>query len=131
MADCRHAKCETYDACRLANMSRADRMGNCGANGLLCNDGAEHRWQPVSFRFETQLLDGSGRVVIRQPDLREARVYMVCLGCNTHTYVVTEWAGYYLGGPGDGHAGPEPTSKAEHRGRRRQYRRRTRRRRTG
>jgi hypothetical protein len=64
-----------------------------------CDDGDEHRWQPVSFVFETQLLDRDGRVLIRQPALDDGRVYVVCMNCHTHTYIVTEWAGYFLGGP--------------------------------
>lgn len=80
-------------------MSRADRRLNMCLNSQACDDGEKHRWQPVSFRFETQLLDGHGRVRIRQPDLKEGRVYVVCMECRTHTYVVTEWAGYFLGGP--------------------------------
>lgn len=97
--------------------SRSNRLGNgrkIGAgeqSAQLCNDREEHRWQPVSFRFETQLLDHEGRVRVRQPDLQQGRVYMVCLGCNSHTYVDTEWVGYFLGGPGDGHAGPDPVLK--------------------
>jgi hypothetical protein len=47
-----------------------------------------HRWQPLSFRFETQLLDGEGRIIIRQPDLHEANIYVVCMECNTWTYIV-------------------------------------------
>ena len=80
-------------------MSRADRRMNMCLDGLACDDGQAHRWQPVSFRFETQLLDDHGRVQIRQPDVKEGRVYVVCMACRTHTYVVTEWAGYFLGGP--------------------------------
>lgn len=59
----------------------------------------EHQWQPLSFVFETQLLDGSGRVVVRQPDLEKGRVYAVCMPCRSHTYVETAWVGYYLGYP--------------------------------
>lgn len=66
-----------------------------------CDDGERHRWQPLSFVFETQLLDDTGRVVIRQPDIDKGRVYCVCMTCRAHTYVVTEWVGFYLGGPGD------------------------------
>jgi len=80
-------------------MSRADRRMNLGEPYGLCDDGGEHNWQPVSFVFETQLLDSEGRVRVRQPDLKEGRVYVVCMACRTYTYVVTEWAGYYLGGP--------------------------------
>jgi hypothetical protein len=80
-------------------MSRADRRGSLGEPYDLCDDGGEHHWQPVSFVFETQLLDDAGRVRVRQPDIKEGRVYVVCMACRTHTYVVTERAGYFLGGP--------------------------------
>lgn len=56
----------------------------------------EHRWQPVSFVFETQLLDPHGRVHVRQPDIERGRVYLVCMPCRQHTYIETTWAGYYL-----------------------------------
>lgn len=82
------------------------RSGDFSLKSDKCNDGEDHRWQPLSFSFETQLLDGEGRVLVRQPDLKEARVYCVCLGCNSWTWVVTEWVGYYRGG--DGFAGPDP-----------------------
>ena len=58
-----------------------------------------HKWQPVSFVFETQLLDGGGRVYIRQPDLERGRVYCVCLGCFSHTYIETKWLGGYIDTP--------------------------------
>lgn len=80
-------------------MSRADWLANFGGAGGLCADGEQHCWQPVSFVFESQLLDGSGRVLIRQPSISGGRVYMVCVPCMTHTYVVTRWAGYQMGGP--------------------------------
>jgi hypothetical protein len=59
----------------------------------------EHQWQPLSFVFETQMLDPQGRVIVRQPSIDEARVYAVCMPCRSHTYVVTAWVGYYLGYP--------------------------------
>jgi hypothetical protein len=83
----------------LREMSRADRRGNLRLDPLLCDDGEEHRWVPVSFVFESQLLDGEGRVLIRQPRIKEGRVFVVCMPCRAHTYIETEWAGYYLGGP--------------------------------
>lgn len=61
----------------------------------------EHEWQPVSFAFETQLLDDQGRVKIRQPDLANGRVYCVCMKCLGHTYVRTGYVGYYIGSPDD------------------------------
>jgi hypothetical protein len=94
-------------------MSRADRRLNLGLPSGACDDGEEHRWQPVSFRFETQLLDSEGRVRIRQPDIKEGRVYVVCMACRTHTYVVTEWAGYYLGGPDYSAIEPPPVAALE------------------
>jgi hypothetical protein len=96
-------------------MDRSNRLVNARhygsdwtGSGQECNDGELHRWQPVSFVFESQLLDDRGRIQIRQPDISKGRCYLICLGCNSHTYVETEWAGYYLGGPGDGTAGPDP-----------------------
>lgn len=83
-------------------MSRADRLLNDRGwphKSTACDDGQGHRWQPVSFVFETQLLDGEGRVRVRQPALEDGRVYVVCMECRSHTYVLTEWAGFYLGGP--------------------------------
>ena len=61
-----------------------------------CINGSEHNWKPTSFVMETQLLDERGRVKIRQPDPEKARVYCVCMTCCLHTYIETEWAGYYL-----------------------------------
>ncbi|MEU8378277.1 hypothetical protein [Streptosporangium sp. NPDC048865] len=61
--------------------------------------GGDHAWQPVSFRFETQLLDSYGRVEIRQPNVDAGRVYMVCVPCRSHTYIDTAWVGYRLLGP--------------------------------
>lgn len=71
--------------------------------GSRCIDGDQdaHEWQPLSFRFETQLLDGDGRVRVRQPDIEEARVYMVCMNCRGWTYGVFDWVGYCLGDPED------------------------------
>lgn len=58
-----------------------------------------HKWQPLSFIFETQLLDEHGRVVIRQPDVANGRVYCVCMECCSHTYINTGYVGYYLNSP--------------------------------
>lgn len=52
-----------------------------------------HTWQPLSFRFETQLLDAAGRVLIRQPDMDEAKVYCVCMSCAQWTYITTSFTG--------------------------------------
>lgn len=60
-----------------------------------------HAWKPAGMVFETQLLDGDGRVIIRQPDLDTGRVYLVCLLCASHTYMSTSWTGYRLYGSED------------------------------
>ena len=62
-----------------------------------CIDGNDHRWQPVSFRFETQLLDTEGRVRIRQPAIDDARVYFVCVPCRSWTYQEMQWIGWRMG----------------------------------
>jgi len=59
----------------------------------------KHKWQPISFVFEGQLLDKDGRVLIRQPDLANGRVYCVCMKCCSHTYIETGWIGYYINSP--------------------------------
>ena len=59
----------------------------------------KHKWQPLSFIFETQLLDKEGRVRIKQPDLNNARIYCVCMKCCSHTYIETGYVGYFIGSP--------------------------------
>lgn len=59
----------------------------------------KHKWEPISFTFETQLLDKDGRVLIRQPDLTSAKVFCVCMKCLSHSYIETGWIGYYLNSP--------------------------------
>ena len=86
----------------MSGSGRANRLGNDPKwphKPTACDDGGEHDWTPVSFVFETQLLDPNGRVLARQPSIDEARVYCVCMKCQTHSYIVTEWAGFYLGDP--------------------------------
>ena len=61
----------------------------------------EHVWEPVSMVFETQLLDAGGRVHIRQPDIQEGRVYFICRGCASHTYMTTQWLGARMHGSED------------------------------
>ena len=56
----------------------------------------EHDWQPVSFVLETQLLGPKGQVRARQPDVERGRAYDVCMKCLRHSYVETEFVGYYL-----------------------------------
>lgn len=68
-------------------------------SGCIDGDLEHHAWQPVSFRFETQMLDEHGRVLVKQPAIEDARVYFVCLKCRGYTYGEFEWVGYYLGDP--------------------------------
>ena len=87
---------------RKGGMGRANRLGNDPAwpyPSTACEEGKDHEWQPLSFVFESQLLDREGRVLVRQPDTEEGRVYCVCMRCHSHTYIVTEWAGFYLPDP--------------------------------
>lgn len=79
-------------------MGRYDRMRAQGRPYDDCEPpGTKHTWQPVSFVFESQLLDGpSGRVIIRQPDTKAGRVYLVCMGCHSHTWIETEWTGAWI-----------------------------------
>lgn len=81
--------------------SYADRQINARPHGAhdKCVDGEDHTWKPLSFVFEGQLLDAHGRINIRQPNTTAAKVYCVCLGCRSWTYVEADWVGYYLGGP--------------------------------
>lgn len=58
-----------------------------------------HKWIPLSFVFECQLLDVEGRVKIRQPDADGGRVYCVCMKCHSHTYMQTKWVGFYISDP--------------------------------
>jgi hypothetical protein len=69
-------------------------QGDC-----VAGDMDTHEWQPLSFVFETQLLDKDGRVNVRQPDIDAGRVYCVCMRCHQHTYIVTKWAGFFLPDP--------------------------------
>ena len=75
-----------------------------------CIDGDyhSHEWQPLSFVFESQLLDKDGRVLIRQPSLDDGRVYCVCMKCHSHTYIVTKWANFYIPDPWTEEAESEP-----------------------
>src|SRR5262245_20612595 len=90
---------------RRQRMTKRERdQADNFANRRSC----EHTWQPVSFVFETELLtirsSEAGldiRPLGRQPDLLEGRVYCVCMKCASHTYIVTQWIGYYLGGDRD------------------------------
>lgn len=90
------------------------------AEGFENRQTCQHSWQPLSFVFETELsmirpreptsplnmLDPGGLAQprldvvpqVRQPDLEQGRVYCVCMKCASHTYVVTPFIGFYLGG---------------------------------
>ncbi|WP_068059180.1 hypothetical protein [Nocardia xishanensis] len=63
-----------------------------------------HNWEVVSMVFETQMLDARGRVIVRQPDVQEARVYFICRGCASHTYMTTQWIGCRMYGSEDAKA---------------------------
>ena len=65
------------------------------------SDVCKHNWIPLSFVFESQILDPDGRIVIKQPALDNARVYCVCMKCRGHTYIETHWVEYFLGSPDD------------------------------
>jgi hypothetical protein len=77
-------------------MDRVSRLADNGLDGMLCDDGEPHRWQPVSLNFEMQAPGRNGRL---RPDIRVGCVYVVCMECRCHAYVSTEWAGFQLGGP--------------------------------
>ena len=86
----------------MSGTGRANRLANDPTwkySAGACDDGEDHHWQPLSFVFESQLLDKDGRVLIRQPDIDAARVYCVCMACHSHTYIVTEWAGFFVQSP--------------------------------
>lgn len=70
-------------------------------SGCIDGDLDEHVWEPLSFRFEAQLLDDDGRVLIRQPAIDDAHVYFICMKCRGWTYGVFEWVGFFLGNPPD------------------------------
>jgi hypothetical protein len=74
------------------------------ALGFEPRNTCEHNWQPLSFVFETEVLSITGscaRPQIRQPSIDAGRVYCVCMLCASHTYIVTQWVGFYLGGDQD------------------------------
>jgi hypothetical protein len=91
------------------------------ADGFENRRTCEHAWQPISFVFETELWTLRQRspdsmlnlleppdirtgpkidIVpqVRQPDPNQARVYCVCMKCASHTYIVTQFIDFYLGG---------------------------------
>lgn len=91
----------TWEKCAHTGCNRRRHRPLRDTDATTCprTPDGKHQWQPLSFVFETQLLDASGRVLIRQPDLDKGRVYAVCMPCRSHTYVETAWVGYYLGYP--------------------------------
>lgn len=71
------------------------------AEGFAKRSTCKHKWQPLSFVFETEVLlsnAGGIRPMVRQPATEGGRVYCVCMKCASHTYIATQWIGYYLGG---------------------------------
>lgn len=87
-----------------------ERSSSAHPVGSGCIDGDlyAHDWQPLSFVFESQLLDSEGRVLIRQPDIDEARVYCVCMKCRGWSYAVVDFVGFFLGNPDDIRAAHRP-----------------------
>lgn len=55
-----------------------------------------HKWQPISFVFESQLRGMEGEVRIKQPSLERGRVYCICMKCASHTYIDTKWIQYHI-----------------------------------
>ncbi len=64
------------------------------ADGFARRSTCDHKWKPLSFVFETR----GERPFAWQPDVEAGRVYCVCMKCASHTYVTTQWVGFYLGG---------------------------------
>lgn len=58
-----------------------------------------HRWHPVVLETTSRYWREDGTFYdVDQPHLENARVYLVCLKCATHTYMSTAWAGVQLEG---------------------------------
>lgn len=55
-----------------------------------CEDGADHSWQPVQFVLETGGF---------QPDLVQGKCFVVCMVCHSWSYILTEFAGFYVASP--------------------------------
>ena len=90
-------KLKTLQEIKDAGEHRTSRQNTIWSDEISYK--CEHNWQPVSMVFETQLLDSAGRVLVRQPDIENAKVYCVCLKCCSHTYYVTGWCGAYQSSP--------------------------------
>ncbi len=90
-------KYPTYYEKKEKESDSCDRQNTKWAREIV--DKCKHKWQPISFRFETQMLDKDGRVLIRQPDLVNGKVYCVCMKCCSHTYINTGYVGYYINSP--------------------------------
>ena len=73
---------------------RANRLmndPNWSYSPTACEGGADHCWQPVQMTLETS----PGW----QPDIIEGKVFVVCVVCHSWSYILTEWAGFYVSSP--------------------------------
>jgi len=57
--------------------------------GCPGSDDGEHTWTPVQMVMEFG----------NMPDPDKGRLYLVCIPCSSHTYLITEWIGYVLPDP--------------------------------
>ena len=90
--------CPTYQEKQRGGLGcHADRQNTYWYEEIRAK--CKHKWQPLSFIFETQMLDQDGRVLARQPDISNGRVYCVCMKCCSHTYLETGFVGYYINSP--------------------------------
>lgn len=72
---------------------RADRLGNDDTwphPAIACEGGVDHVWQPVQLILETGGF---------QPDMVEGKCFVVCMVCHSWSYILTEWAGFYVASP--------------------------------
>lgn len=62
-------------------------------------DKCHHRWQPVVLETVGRYWREDGSYYeTDQPHMEEAKVWLVCLRCASHTYMSTAWAGVQLVG---------------------------------
>lgn len=66
----------------------------------VCMTGSAHDWKPLSFALETTTRTVDD-VTPREPEAIDARVYAVCLGCRSWTFLNVDYVGYSLGGPAE------------------------------
>lgn len=92
------AKLPTYQEKQKEGLGcHADRQNTVWYEEIRAK--CKHRWKPLSFVFETQMLDSDGRVLCKQPDISSGRVYCVCMRCCSHTFIETGNVGYILNSP--------------------------------